>query len=361
MSAGSTSVSAEYSAFPGSTPSVSANGTSNGIVWNLITQNFGSKGNASLQAHDATNVSRLLYSSDQNLSRDNPGAAVKFAVPTVVNGKVYVGAESQVSVFGLLNGATQAAAPAITPANKSFTSSVSVTMTDSTPGASIHYTTNGATPTAASPTYTAAITVTSTETIRAIAIATGHLDSNISSATYTKSTQAAMPTFSPSPGTYSTAQHVSIASSTSGATIYYTTSGATPTTSSTKYTGAITISATATLKAIATAPNLANSAVATGLYTIQTTPTTARPSFNPAPGTYSTTQHVALVSTTSGATIYYTTNGSTPTTSSTKYTGPITISSTTTIKAIAAAPNLAVSGVSSGLFTIQAAAAPAGP
>jgi len=63
---------------------------------------------------------------------------------------------------------------------------------------------------------------------------------------------------------------VTISSATSGATIYYTTDGSTPTTSSSKYAGPVTISTTKTLKAIATAPNLTNSAVASGLYTIQT-------------------------------------------------------------------------------------------
>ena len=137
---------------------------------------------------------------------------MKFTVPTVVNGKVYVGTESQLSVYGLLNAATQAAAPAISPASESFTSSVTVTMTDSTAGASIHYTTDGSTPTAASPAYSGPITGTTTETIHAVAIATGFLDSNISTATYTKITQAAMPTFRPAPGTYSSAQQVTISS-----------------------------------------------------------------------------------------------------------------------------------------------------
>jgi hypothetical protein len=75
--------------------SVSANGATNGIVWAL-----GTNSGALLSAHDAVSLS-LLYSSGQN-SRDNPGGVVKFSVPTVSNGKVYVGADRQVSVFGLL-------------------------------------------------------------------------------------------------------------------------------------------------------------------------------------------------------------------------------------------------------------------
>jgi len=354
-------VAAEYSNFPGSTPVVSSNGTANGvngIVWNILSQNFNSKGHATLEAHD-TNTLKFLYSSDQNLSRDNPGNAVKFTVPTVANGKVYVGTEASLSVFGLLNGFTQAAAPVISPPGQSFTSSIAVTMSDSTPGTAIHYTTDGSTPTAASTTYTSSITVTTSETIRAIAIASGYLDSNITTNTYTRITQAAMPAFSPAPGTYSGPQQVTITSSTSGATIYYTTDGTTPTTASTKYAAPVSVSTTTTLKAIATAPNLSNSAVASGVYTIQAA-AAARPSFSPAPGTYANPINLSINSTTAGATIYYTTDGTTPSTSSNKYAGPVPINITTTVKAIATAPNLANSGVSSATYTIQngAAAAP---
>jgi hypothetical protein len=359
MSTASVSTSVETSNFPGSTPVVSANGTTNGIVWNLLSANFATQGNETLQAHDAADVSKLLYSSDQNASRDNPGPSVKFTVPTVANGKVYVGAEYQVSVFGLLNGATQASAPAISPAGESFTSGspLTITMSDSTAGAAIHYTINGSVPTAASATYTGAITVSGTETIKAIALATGHLASNVSTATYTKTTQTVMPRFSPAPGTYSSKQLVTISSATANATIYYTTNGLTPTTSSTKYVGPVPIGSTATLKAIATSSGLSNSAVASGLYTIKAATGVAAPSFSPAPATYPATTQVSMSTSTSGATIYYTTNGVTPTTASPKYVGPILVHVTSTIKAFASTGS-ASSAITSGVYTINAAAAP---
>lgn len=357
MSSAAISTSVETSNFPGSTPVVSANGTTNGIVWNLLSANFATQGNETLQAHNATDVSKLLYSSDQNISRDNPGPSVKFTVPTVANGKVYVGAEYQVSVFGLLNGATQVSAPAISPASKSFISPITVTMSDSTAGAAIHYTTNGSVPTAASPTYAGPITVSGTETIKAIALATGHLASNVSAATYTKQTQTAMPKFSPAPGTYSSKQLVTITSSTANAAIYYTTNGLTPTTASTKYIGPVSIGSTATLKAMATASGLTNSAVASGLYTISSGTAVAAPTFSPAPGTYASTVQVAMSTATSGATIYYTTNGVTPTTASPKYLGPIYVHVTSTVKAFASTGS-ASSAVTTGVYTINAAIAP---
>jgi hypothetical protein len=103
LGAGGLSLSAQSAntfAFPGATPAISANGSNNGIVWALETNASGAR--AVLHAYSAAGVSAELYSSDQNPARDNPGPAVKFAVPTIANGKVYVGAQGQLSVFGLL-------------------------------------------------------------------------------------------------------------------------------------------------------------------------------------------------------------------------------------------------------------------
>ncbi|MGB8322361.1 MAG: chitobiase/beta-hexosaminidase C-terminal domain-containing protein, partial [Candidatus Acidiferrum sp.] len=250
------------------TPTVSASGTTNGIVWSLRTDNYSTQGREILYAHNATNVSTLLYSSESNVARDNPGNSVKFITPTVINGKVYVGSESQLSVFGLLNGSTQAAAPAFNPPSESFSTSVQVTLTDSTSGASIYYTTDGSTPTTSSTRYTAPFTLTASTTFNAIAAGTGMLASTVSSATYTLLTQVATPTFNPAPGSYTAVQSVTISTTTANATIYYTTDGSTPTTSSSKYSGPVSISATETLSAIAVATGLSNSPVASGLYTI---------------------------------------------------------------------------------------------
>jgi hypothetical protein len=83
--------------------------------------------------------------------------------------------------------------------------------------------------------------------------------------------------------------------------------------------------------------------------------TAATPTFNPAPGAYTSAQSVALSDATPGATIYFTTDGSAPTTSSTRYTGPIAVSVTTTIRAIAAAPGFSDSAVATGTFNIESA------
>jgi hypothetical protein len=90
--------------FPGATPAVSSNGATNGIVWALDTTNNGTNrsvsGPAILFAYDATNLNKL-YSSPPS-GAGAAGNAVKFTVPTVANGKVYVGTQGELSVFGLL-------------------------------------------------------------------------------------------------------------------------------------------------------------------------------------------------------------------------------------------------------------------
>src|SRR5215472_6698052 len=80
------------------TPVISANGTTNPILWAIDSVS----GTAVLRAFDANNLATELYDSDQNPVRDLAGDYVKFTVPTVINGKVYVGADPQVSVYGLL-------------------------------------------------------------------------------------------------------------------------------------------------------------------------------------------------------------------------------------------------------------------
>ena len=97
------SVSAQSSRFSGGTPTVSADGTQNGIVWTLETRAWNRGGSpAILNAYDARNLVHQLYSSDENPRRDTPGTALRFTIPTVANGRVYVGTAKSVAVYGLL-------------------------------------------------------------------------------------------------------------------------------------------------------------------------------------------------------------------------------------------------------------------
>jgi len=140
----------------------------------------------------------------------------------------------------------------------------------------------------------------------------------------------ATPTFSPAAGTYDTAQTVTIGDATSGATIHYTTDGSTPTASSTTYTSPITVSVSETVKTIGVETGWTNSAVGSAAYTLMV----ATPTFSPGAGTYSSAQTVTISDLTAGATIHYTTDGSTPTASSTTYSAPINVSISETVQAI---------------------------
>ncbi|MGA8215546.1 MAG: choice-of-anchor D domain-containing protein [Candidatus Sulfotelmatobacter sp.] len=86
---------------PPPTPTVSANGTTNGIVWAVLTSGYGTGGPAILRAYDAANVSRQIFSSSAN-SANTAGPAVKFVVPTVADGQVFVGTQSEIDVYGIL-------------------------------------------------------------------------------------------------------------------------------------------------------------------------------------------------------------------------------------------------------------------
>jgi hypothetical protein len=251
-----------------------------------------------------------------------------------------------------------AAAPTFSPPGGSYPAALSVSIADVTPGANIYYTTNGATPTPNSTPYTAPISVTTTETIEAIAVASNYSNSAVTMATYTINSvenPTATPTSSPVPGTYTSPQTVTLADATTGAVIYYTTDGSTPSTSSATYTAPLPVNSSTTIKAIAAASGYTTSAVGTFTYTISL-PAAATPTFSPAGGTYSSPQTVTLSDATSGAVIYYTTNGTTPTTSSTQYTGPFQVSEPTTVEAIATASDHTTSAVATATYTASSTA-----
>jgi hypothetical protein len=105
----STSQSSDSFGARGSTPSISANGSSNGIAWDL---NVGSN---ELRAYDATSYATELYTSDQAAGgRDAVGTIQHFSVPTVANGLVYVGTDSTLVIYGLFSAAPPAAPSALT-------------------------------------------------------------------------------------------------------------------------------------------------------------------------------------------------------------------------------------------------------
>ncbi|MGA3161654.1 MAG: FG-GAP-like repeat-containing protein [Terracidiphilus sp.] len=168
---------------------------------------------------------------------------------------------------------TPAATPTFNPPGGTYTSAQPVTISDTTPGAKIYYTTNNTTPTTSSNIYSGPITVLSPVTIEAIAVASGYPNSNVAKAFYNVNIPvAATPSLSLASGIYAAGQTVTISDTTPGVTIYYTTDGSMPTTSSAVYSGSITVSTPEVLKAIAVASGYTNSAVAAATYLFSIAP-----------------------------------------------------------------------------------------
>ncbi len=497
ISTAATSESAQIFAFSAPTPAISANGNTNGILWALdgsaddSTCDGGGSDCLGLYAYDATNLANLLYTSSQAANnRDSPGTAVKFEKPIIVNGKVYVGTQSSVSVYGLLADAPpQTATPTFSPPAGTYSGAQSVMIADATPGATIYYTTNGATPTTASSTYGGAITVSTTETLQAIAVASGYTTSAVGSAAYTISGSST--TVVNDPTGFSTSAGLSLvggASLTGGAleltdgggsearAVWYAipvsvqnfttdfnfqvtpasaniadgftftlqnaaagvqaigakggglgyqgigssvavkfdlynnagegtdstgfyTDGAVPTIPAVDMTASgvnlhsgdilhayitydgttltLTLTDTVTNASFTTSTAIdipttvggntayvgftagtgglaATQEILNWTYVVNSaTPAAATPTFSPPAGTYSGAQSVMIADATSGATIYYTTNGATPTTASSTYGGAITVSASETLQAIAVASGYTTSAVGSAAYTIS--------
>ncbi|SPE51531.1 PA14 domain protein [Verrucomicrobia bacterium] len=165
-------------------PVVSANGTNNGIVW-VINNNSGISGSpATLYALNAANISQTLWTSAQLASRDSMGSGVKMTTPTVAGGKVYVGGQYTLSVYGL---ASFLSAPIISPSPGVFTNSVTVTISNTSPGASVFYTIDGTAPTTNSTLYTAPFVITSTTLVQAMAAEAGYVNSGVATASFVNS------------------------------------------------------------------------------------------------------------------------------------------------------------------------------
>ena len=215
---------------------------------------------------------------------------------------------------------------------------------------------DGSTPTTSSSVYSAPIVVSAASlTIRALASASGYQDSPIVMGAYQIQGTAATPTFTPASGTsFPTTLSVSIADATPAASIYYTTNGTTPTTASQLYSAPFTISANHHCARYRGGQRIRAKCRGLGeLYVLSDPAVTQTPTFSPAAGTYTSAQQVTITDTTPGAVIYYTTNGTTPTTSSAVYSSAITVSASSTLEALAVAPGYTQSTVASAAYVIQ--------
>lgn len=244
------------------------------------------------------------------------------------------------------------------PSNTADPSGLLVHMYCATDGASIHYTTDGSTPSASSLLYSDdnPVQIDHTLTLKAIACKEGMTSSAITSVTYTVNGSLPSPTFNPVGNIYPSSRSVSLACSVSGADIYYTLDGSLPAVGNSttyKYAQPIAVTTNKTIKAIAKKLSWLDSDVSVAEYVIKGT--LAAPVFTPPGGTYTSAQSV-WINADKYAQIYYTTDGTSPASSATAvlYSDgiPIVVDKTTTLKAIAKATGFTNSAITSATYTI---------
>ncbi len=242
--------------------------------------------------------------------------------------------------------------PAFSPAPGVYHSPQTITISDAQPGATIYYTTDGTLPNRSSSIYSGPISISANTAFRAFATYPGLPESNNVLDQYSiLLPQAPPPTFWPTPSLFSSPQSVKL-SNTLNLPMYYTLDGSPPTVNSAFYGGPILVTKNTTISAITAAYGYTMSPVSSGTYQIQA----PNPAISPSSGTYYSPVNVTISDTVSGATIYYTTNGSFPSTNSTSCANPCTfkVSTTATVKAIASGGGYAASNVAVATFTIAA-------
>ena len=296
------------------------------------------------------------------------GAGASFGLAVSTTGVVYTwgsngsgqlgdGTTTQALTAHAISGAAydwKVPTPDLNVAPGTYFSAQTVTVSNVMSGVDMHYTASGVEPTLSDPTIAsgATLSVTQSQTVKVKAWKSPMPDSDTAVRTYVL--QVTTPAFSPGTGTYTSARTVTISTPTSGATIRYTTDGSPPTASSTLYTAPLAIDTYTALKAVGFKADWMDSAIGTATYTFNYG-TLAAPSVDPAAGAYTTSVDVSMTSAQSGAVVRYTTNGSTPTASSTLYTAPVPVSTTTTIKAKAFHPDYVTSAETSRAYQLVTA------
>lgn len=248
----------------------------------------------------------------------------------------------------------QLKAPAFSPSGGTYTTAQSVSITCESAGATIRYTTDGSEPSEASAEYTGPVSVAKSETVKAKAFKANWIESETSSATYTVTGKVSMPVISPTGGEYTEAQTVTISCASAGATVRYTTDGSEPSAFSAVYSGAVGVTKSLTVKAKAWLAGWDVSDTASATFSIGGV--TADVGFSVNGGSYTDASlALSLSCGTAGSTVYYTIDGTTPTTASTAYAGPIAITATTTVKAFARRAGFTDSAVTSNTYTMAVA------
>jgi hypothetical protein len=284
----------------------------------------------------------------QKIAILHPGFTFHFAISTFgqdEQGNLYL-ADYSAGQIHKIQDLHQAWTPTFTPTNGVLYSNI-VVVSCITTNVVIHYTTNGVDPTLSDPIVAqgGAIIVQTGFTNKARAFRADLNPSDVGRAIYTN--KVAPITFSPRPGAVTNGTLITIGTLTPGVTIYYTTNLLTPTTNSTVYSSPQPVNRNLVFKAFGAETGYSNTDVVFGQYSLVQV---AQPVFTPASGPIANGTTVSISCSTTGAAIYFTTDGSSPTTNSARYTNPITLQGDTKLSALALKPGYINSVVTSVFF-----------
>lgn len=272
---------------------------------------------------------------------------------TSTTGQAGDGTTTTVAVFAPISGPAQAwgvFGPTLSPSSGTFSAPQVVTATTPRSGATIRYTTTGADPTATSTAFPpAGLVLSAPATLKARAFKPGMAPSSVTAGVYAFA--ANPPIATPGGGAFAQPQSVTLSTTTPGAIITYTLNGSDPTEGSTPYAAPFVIASSATLKTRAFRAGWQPSATLTFVYTFSFG-TLATPTATPPAGSYPSPQTVVL-SAEPGGTIRYTLGGADPSESSTAYAGPISIPSSTTLKARAFRADWTPSAILTATYVIE--------
>jgi uncharacterized protein (TIGR02145 family) len=315
----------------------------------LIKQSKKSKMNTRGSSSRTLSIHYTTNGADPTINSPAYTAPIEINAPTTIKARAFKSGweDSEIATADYI---FAVATPTFYPPSATYLTAQSVSISCSTSGSIIRYTTNSSNPTPSSPVYSSPIEISSTTTLMAQAYKTSWTDSQIATAEYVITETVDNPTFNPPAGTYTTTQVVEMICLTEDAFIYYTTNGSEPTEASPLYSEPIEITATTTLKARAYKSGWDASDTTTAYYIIAV----ANPTFNPPAGTYTTEQNVEIICLAEDAAIYYTTNGSEPTEASPLYSEPIEITVATTLKARAFKSGWDASETTTGTYFFSA-------
>lgn len=236
-----------------------------------------------------------------------------------------------------------------------YTSPQAITLSCKTTDSALYFTLDGTDPTTASNKYNAPINLSGSATLKVIAVVPGYTNSKIATLVYTIQIpgKSQSPTASKLSGVYTQPFDVELAAATTSSAIYYTMDGSEPTTASNVYNSSLHVDQTSVIKVMVVTPGCTNSEVVCFSYTIRLVQMQS-PVASLVSGTYSGSQSVVLSSPVVGNTIYYTLDGSNPTTASTLYKSAILVDKSMIIKAFVMAPNFVNSNVETFSYSINA-------